>query len=299
MEKNLSRRLFIRKSVSAGFGLALMNHFSTYSNPAYSGMKLGLVTYQWGKDWDLPALISDCEKAGLTGVELRTQHAHGVETSLSAVQRAEVKKRFNDSSVTCIGYGSNFEYHNPDQKILRENIEQTKEYVKLCKEIGASGLKVKPNNLPIEIPKEKTIAQIAASLNEIGKFAKDYDQLIRVEAHGTLTQELPNMKAIFDQVTEPNVKICWNSNDPDLLNAGLEENFRMVKKWIGDTVHVRGFRISNYPYQQLIDLLAGINYKGWILIEATTEPVDKIVAMKEQLTLFNQLIANIKIVDPV
>jgi len=294
MKKILSRRLFIQKSVTAGIGLAAMNHFSAFSNPAYSGMRFGLVTYQWGKDWDLPTLIANCVKTGLHGVELRTQHAHGVEANLNALQRAEVKKRFADSSVTCIGYGSNFEYHNPDQKILRENIEQTKEYIKLCKDIGATGIKVKPNNLPAQVPKEKTIAQIAASLNEVGKYAQDFGQLVRVEAHGTLTQELPNMKAIFDQVTEPNVKICWNSNDPDLLQAGLEGNFNMVKKWIGDTVHVRGFNISNYPYQQLFNLLAGINFKGWILIEASTEPTDKIAAMKEQLSLFNQLVANIK-----
>jgi sugar phosphate isomerase/epimerase len=228
------------------------------------------------------------------GVELRTQHAHKVETNLTPVQRAEVKKRFADSSVKCIGYGSNFEYHSPDPKQLRQNIDQTKEYIKLCKDIGATGIKVKPNNLPAEVPKEKTISQIGASLNEVGKFAQDYGQLVRVEAHGTLTQELPNMKAIFDQVTEPNVKICWNSNDPDLLNAGLEGNFNMVKKWIGDTVHVRGFNISDYPYQQLFNLLAGINFNGWILIEASTEPADKIVAMQEQLSLFMQLVANIK-----
>lgn len=294
MKSDLSRRLFIQKSVLSVIGLSAINNFSAFTNPAYQGMRLGLVTYQWGKDWNLPELIANCMKAGLTGVELRTQHAHGVETSLNTPQRAEVKKRFADSSVTCIGYGSNFEYHNPDQKLLRNNIDQTKEYIKLCKDIGATGIKVKPNNLPSGVPKEKTIAQIAASLNEVGKYAQDFDQLVRVEAHGTLTQELPNMKAIFDQVTEPNVKICWNSNDCDLLQAGLKENFNMVKKWIGDTVHVRGFKISNYPYQELLNLLAGINYKGWILIESDTQPADRIAAMKEQLSMFNQLVENLK-----
>ena len=77
-------------------------------------MKFGLVTYLWAQDWDLPTIISNCEKAGFLGVELRTQHAHKVETSLNAAQRTEVKKRFADSRVTCIGYGSNFEYHSPD-----------------------------------------------------------------------------------------------------------------------------------------------------------------------------------------
>src|SRR5450759_443213 len=247
MKKILSRRLFIQKSVTAGISLAAMNHFSAFSNPAYSGMRFGLVTYQWGKDWDLPTLIANCVKTGLLGVELRTQHAHGVETNLNASQRADVKKRFADSSVTCVGYGSNFEYQNPDPKILRENIEQTKEYIKLCKDIGATGIKVKPNNLPVQIPKEKTIAQIAASLNEVGKFAQDFGQLVRVEVHGTLTQEIPNMKAIFDQVTEPNVKICWNCNDQDLLPPGLEGNFNMVEKWFGDIVHIRELNDGNYP----------------------------------------------------
>lgn len=303
----IKRRDFIKKGIigSAGIAIggmgispetyALITDANEHINlTAASGqkkplMKFGLVTYQWGKDWDLPTLISNCEKTGFQSVELRTQHAHRVEISLNAVQRAEVKKRFANSSVTCVGYGSNFEYHSPDQAKLRENIEQTKEYIKLCKDIGATGIKVKPNNLPPEVPKEKTIAQIAASLNEVGKFAGDYGLLVRVEAHGPRTQELPNMKAIFDRVTEPNVKI-WNSNSVDLNPPGLEGNFNLVKQWIGDTVHVRELNLNDYPYQQLFKLLAGIDFNGWILLEASSMPTDKIAAMKEQLAIFKELI---------
>jgi sugar phosphate isomerase/epimerase len=292
MKTNLSRRIFLQRSFAAGIGLAAMKNFEAFSNPLYSGMKLGLCTYLWGQYWDLPTVIANCEKTGFLGVELRTQHAHKVEINLNASQRAEVKKRFADSPVTCIGYGANFEYHSPDPVKVRENIAQTKEYIILCKDIGATGIKVKPNNLPAEVPKEKTIAQIAASLNEVGKFAQDYGQLVRVEVHGTLTQELPNMKAIFDQVTEPNVKICWNCNDQDLLPPGLEGNFNMVKKWFGDTVHIRELNEGNYPYQQLFNLFTGINYDGWILLEARTNPKDIVAAMKEQLSIFNVMISN-------
>ncbi|MCE5348033.1 MAG: sugar phosphate isomerase/epimerase [Bacteroidales bacterium] len=289
---NLSRRLFIQRSFAAGIGLTALKNLPACSNTPGTGMKLGFCTYLWGQSWDLPTLIANCEKAGFLGVELRTQHAHGVEISLNAAQRADVKKRFADSPVTCIGYGSNFEYHSPDPVKLRENIDQTKEYIKLCKDIGASGIKVKPNGLPAEVAKEKTIAQIAASINEVGKFAQDYGQLVRVEVHGALTQEIPVMKAIFDQITERNVKMCWNCNDQDLLPPGLEANFNLVKKWFGDTVHIRELNDGNYPYQQLFNMFAGINYKGWILLEARTDPGDKISAMKEQLSLFNQMITN-------
>lgn len=292
MKTNISRRNFIHQGVTTIASLAALGSLSSFEGKKNHEMKLGFVTYLWGKDWDLATLIANCEKSGLKGVELRTQHAHGVEISLSKQQRAEVRKRFADSGVTCIGYGSNYEFHSPDQAVVRTNIDGAKEYIKLCRDIGASGIKVKPNNLPAEVPKEKTIAQIAASLNELGRFASDYGQIVRLEAHGALTQEIPNMRAIFDQVTEPAVKLCWNSNDVDLNSPGLAGNFKLVSKWIGDTVHVRGFRISDYPYLELINLLKGINYNGWVLIEAATEPKDKLEAMREQLTLFEELLKN-------
>lgn len=294
MEKNLSRRIFLQRSMVAGIGLSLIDPFSALAAAKKSEMKLGLVTYLWAKDWDLPTLIANCEQTGYLGVELRCDHKHGVETKLSPIERAEVKKRFADSPVDCLGYGANFEYHSPDQAILRKNIDQTKEYIKLCKDIGATGIKVKPNGIPDDVPKEKTISQIAASLNEVGKFAQDYGQLVRVEVHGNISQEIPNMRAIFEQVTEKNVKMCWNCNDQDLLPPGLEPNFDSVKKWFGDTVHVREFNVGEYPYQQLMNLFTGIKYDGWILLEARTEPDDKIAAMKEQLNLFNSMLSKAK-----
>jgi sugar phosphate isomerase/epimerase len=150
---------------------------------------------------------------------------------------------------------------------------------------------VKPNTLPDGVPPEKTIAQIGKSLNEVGKFASDYGQKIRVEVHGRKTSELPNMKAIFDHVTEPNVGICWNCNKQDLLPPGLEANFNMVKNRFGDTVHIRELNVGDYPYQELFNLFMVMDYKGWILLEARTEPEDRVLAMKEQLTIFNDMIA--------
>lgn len=291
MKNELSRRAFLQRSLLAGAGLSLLNPQDLFAFAKKSGMKLGLVTYQWAKDWDLPTLIANCEKTGFGAVELRTEHAHKVEINLSALQRADVKRRFADSNVVCLGYGSNFEYHSPDPAKLKWNIDQTKEYIKLCKDIGATGIKVKPNGIPTEVPREKTIAQIAASFNEIGKFAQDYGLLVRVEVHGNVSQEIPNMRAMFEQVTEKNVKMCWNCNEQDLLPPGLEANFNSVKKWFGDTVHVRELNVGEYPYQQMFDLFNGINYNGWILLEARTEPADKIAAMKEQKVLFDKMIS--------
>ncbi len=290
---NQNRRDFLKVSAVAGIGLSLSGSLLSCSSVSKPKMRYGLVTYQWGKDWDLPTLIKNCETAGFEGVELRTQHAHGVETTLNATERAEVKKRFADSSVVNVGYGSNWEYHSSDPAELQRNIEQTKEYIKLCHDMGATGLKVKPNTLPNDVPREKTIAQIAASLNEVGKFGEDYGQLIRVEVHGRITQELPVMKEIFDQVTNKNVKICWNCNPTDLNEPGLEYNFNLVKQWLGDTTHIHTLDKGDYPYPEFFRLMKAADYNGWMLLEDGDVPSDIVAAMTKQRILFDELVASI------
>ena len=255
-----------------------------------SGMKFGLVTYLWGRDWDLPTLIANCEKTRVLGVELRTQHAHGVESSLNAQQRREVKKRFDNSPVMIVGLGTNFAFHHVDLEKLQRDIEGAKQYIKLSSDVGGSGVKVKPNDLPKDVPHEKTIEQIGRSLNELGRFGADYSQQIRLEVHGSCSP-LPVIKAIMSVADHPNVGVCWNCNSQDLTGQGLEYNFNLVKDRFGDTVHIRELNIDSYPYQELMNLLVDMGYGGWILLEARTNPEDRIKALIEQRKVWEGMIA--------
>lgn len=159
----LTRRRFLQSSATglaaATFAsLPRAGHSADEATPP--GMRFGLVTYQWGKDMDLPTLIDACEKSGLLGVELRTEHAHRVEPNLSPVQRQEVRRRFADSPVTLVGYGSNAQFHENDPDKLRHNIELTKQYVQLMHDCGGSGVKVKPNGFA-EFQKNRPLNRLA------------------------------------------------------------------------------------------------------------------------------------------
>jgi sugar phosphate isomerase/epimerase len=288
-----SRRDFLRNAFTFAPGAALASQFlaqRAHAAPGGSNMKFGLVTYQWGKDWDLPTLIANCEKTGAHGVELRIEHAHNVTPDMSAAAREEVKKRFADSPVTCLGMGTNQDYHHPDPDKLAESIQGTKAYLRLSHDIGGSGVKVKPNTLPEGVPVEQTIEQIGKSLNTVGEYAANLGQQIRVEVHGRKTSELPIMKRIFDVADNPNVTVCWNSNDTDLEGEGLEHNFNLVKDRFGDTVHIRELNVGDYPYQKLMNLFVQMDYAGWILLEARTNPDDRVAALKEQVDLFHQMV---------
>src|SRR6185369_13735684 len=137
------------------------------------------------------------------GVELRTGHKHGVEVTLSKDERAEVRKRFSNSKVELMGLGSAFDFHTPDADKLKKDIAATKEYIVLAHDVGATGVKVRPNGLPKEVPVEKTLEQIGRSLRELGEFAARYGQQIRLEVHGSGTSLVPNAKKIMDVADHP------------------------------------------------------------------------------------------------
>ena len=289
-----SRRQFLERAIRLGGAAMLagpLGAMPTARAERPGGrIKLGLCTYQWGKEWDLPTLIANCGKSKVLAVELRTEHKHGVEPGLSAAQRQEVKKRFAGSPVLLLGCGSNEAFHHVDPQALRKAIEATKGFIKLSHDCGGSGVKVKPNELPKEVPQTKTAAQIGRSLNELGRFAADYGQQVRLEVHGGCAR-LPVIKEILDVADHPNVAVCWNSNATDLLDSGLKSNFQLVAKRLGATTHIHELDIGTYPYQDLISLLVKADYCGWLLLECHTKPADGVAAMIHQRELFERLMA--------
>ncbi|MGA2502290.1 MAG: TIM barrel protein [Tepidisphaeraceae bacterium] len=285
-----SRRDFLRHTAAAAAFAALAPNISAADKPAAS-TAFGLVTYQWGRDWDLPTLIKNCTVTKVLGVELRTTHAHGVEPKLTADQRQEVKKRFDDSPVKLVGLGSIEEFHDPDPKKLEQAIENTKAFIKLSHDVGGSGVKVRPNDLPKGVPPEKTIEQIGKSLNIVGAFGADYGQQIRLEVHGGCAR-LPIIKQIMDVATHPNVAVCWNSNDSDKEQPGIEHNFNLVKPRLGKTTHVRQLDTPGYPFLDVLKLFVQAGYDGWWLLEAGgKDPADRVAALARQRELFEQMLA--------
>jgi sugar phosphate isomerase/epimerase len=263
-------------------GLAAAATPNSFGRP--SKIKLGTVTYNLAKDWDIATIIKNCEEANFEGVELRTTHAHGVEVSLTKTQREEVKRRFQNSKVALMGLGSAFDYHTPDPAKLRKDIEATKEYILLAHDVGASGVKVRPNGLPREVPAEKTLEQIGKSLRELGAFAEGHGQQIRLEVHGSATSLLPNIRKILDAADHKNVGACWNSNQSDLEGEGFDHNFDLVKNRIF-SVHMRDLYLDEYPFRRLLTRLNETGFSGYCLAEIP-ESNDPVRVMKYFRALF-------------
>ena len=298
--KEVSRRSFLSQGVRVAIGalatttLTSCNSLRTADSAKRSTRtRFGFTTYQWGKDWDIPTLITNCRKAQVFGVELRTSqsYAHGVELELNAEQRREVKKRFLDSPVILVGLATSERYDSPEAAKLKLAIENTKAYIKLSRDTSGSGVRVFPNSFHDGVPREKTIEQIGNSLNIVGAFAADYDQQVRLEAHGN-AGDLPTLRAIMDRVDQPSVRVKLNSDKRDTAGQGFEHNFNLVKDLLGDTLHLHNLKDTGFPYQLQMDLLVKMGWTGWQMLEVSHKVPDRVQALIEQRQIWDGLLAN-------
>jgi sugar phosphate isomerase/epimerase len=283
MKNNFSRRNFLQTTAISATAMMLPtigqstekekkqnNSLNLNLHP----LKIGLMTWKLGKDWDIETIIKNCTEAEYKSVELRTTHKHGVEVTLTAAQREEVKKRFKDSALETISLASAFMYHSTDQAEVRKNIEGTKEYIKLAKDIGATGIRVFPNAFVNGTDKEKTMEQIGKALAEVGSYGHDNGIEIRICVHGDGTTSPLVIKKIIDYSQSPYVYVNWNCTDFDTTGEGFEHNFNLLKDRIKG-VHLHDLYVKNYPYRLFFKLLAESGYKGYCNAEVgeSCEPV--------------------------
>lgn len=234
-------------------------------------MRLGLVTYNVAREWDIETIVGKLEQARFEAVELRTTHKHGVEPSLSSEERTRVMERFGASRVRLLSLGTTCEYQSPDPAVRRQNIEETERFVELAHDVGCLGIKVRPNGLPEGVPERVTIQNIAEALRECGEFGQRYGIEIWVEVHGRQTQSPSRMRAIMDACGHPAVGVCWNCNDGEVKNGSIRESFELLKPFIKN-VHLRD--LPDYPHKELFALLAQSGYERYTLAEVqeSSEP---------------------------
>jgi sugar phosphate isomerase/epimerase len=263
----LDRRHFLQAGAAAGLFAA--------SAPAAPGpapplrFRLGLVTYNLAQAWPLDVLLKVCRTVGISPVELRTTHKHGVEPSLGRDQRQEVRKRFADAGIDVWGCGTVCEFHSPDQAVVQRNIETCKRFVDLVADLGGRGVKVRPNGLPRDVPVAHTLAQIGKALAVCGQAAADRGVEIWLEVHGPGTAHPPHIKTIMEHCGHPRVGVTWNSNRDDLKDASVAEYFQLLWPWIR-SCHINELykdALGQYPYRELFRLFREHGYDRATLCE--------------------------------
>lgn len=286
----LSRRSFLAGSAAAMVGVRTLD-LKAAEVPKF---QLGMISYNVAQDWDLPTILKVCRDVGIAAFEARTTHKHGIEIARTPAERAEIKQRFADSGVVFWGCGSACEFHSDDPAVVRKNIEETKQFVKLTADLGGMGVKVRPNGVPKGGDPARTFAQIGKALQECGKAAADAGVEICLEVHGAVTSLPENCRTIMDECGHPAVGVTWNSNGTDLVEGSIEQGFELLKGFI-KSVHINDLAndaAGKYPYRDLFQRLKGIGYSRYTMCEygkSFSNPVEGAEFMRQYKALWTQL----------
>jgi sugar phosphate isomerase/epimerase len=273
----MHRRQFLQSGVAAGLVATSAAAAPSRTDDKTPKFRLGLVTYNLAAAWDLTTLLRVCKNTGVSPVELRTTHKHGVEPSLSKEQRKDVRKRFADAGVEVWGCGTVCEFQSPDAAVVKKNIEACKMFVDLVADLGGRGVKVRPNGLPKGVPVEKTLKQIGKALIPCGEAAADAGVEIWVEVHGTGTAHPPHMKTIMEHCRHPKVGLTWNSNTSDIKDGSVAEYFDLLWPWIR-SCHINELykdAAGVYPYRELFRLFRERGYDRATLCEVGRTVADE------------------------
>ncbi|MBN1580869.1 MAG: TIM barrel protein, partial [Anaerolineae bacterium] len=181
---------------------------------------------------------------------------------------------FADSDVTLWGLGTTCAFHAADRAELERNIEETKNWVRLAADVGARGVKVRPNGFQEEagIPKEQTLEQIGLAYRQCGEFARDYGIELWMEVHGSGTKDPRHMHTIIQTANHDNCFLCWNSNPGEQdENGSIKANFDLLKPWIR-SCHINRLADPAYPWRELFALLRESGYDRFTLAEIQDSP---------------------------
>ena len=238
-------------------------------------MKLGLLTYDIARDWDLSTLLRTAKDLGFDGLSFRVDrgHAHGVELSLPHSQRQRVRDEVTAVGLEVCGLSSGCYYDTLDPRELRAQIEHTKELLQLAADVGASGLKVFGNNFHEDegVPRERTIHQIARALKECAQSGADVGVEVRFEMHGDLAP-WPYSEQVMELTDEPNVGLIYNSDPRDVVKGSIRETLERTRPWLR---HVHLHDLSDpFPYRELCQFLVEVAYDGYAVAElaGSTDP---------------------------
>ena len=214
--------------------------------------QLGIVTYNIAKDWDLPTILTRLEKLGIRRRRAADDPRPQGRSQPDKAEREEVRKRFEDSPVQLAGLGSAFEYQATDPAVVRKNIDGTKEYVRLAHDIGAPGVKVRPNGVPQGADLDATLQQIGRALHEVGEDASGFRR--RDPRRSPRRRDSAAAKFRQDHRSTPTIPMSTPAGTripTDVKDGSIKETFALVAPKIHE-VHLRDLTDEEYPWRAAV-----------------------------------------------
>lgn len=230
--------------------------------------------------WDLDTILKTAVSSGYQGVEFR-----GLLGELDLPKRpefssqlAETRTRFAGQGVRICNLGSSTQLHHADPAKRTQQLDHARRFIDLAHQLNCPFVRVFPDQLPPDQPRDQTLRLISDGLLELGNYAKAASVTVLLESHGELTRT-DLLTTIMQAANHPNVGLIW-----DIFNMWVDAHeapvtvYADLKPYIRH-VHVKDARITGNkhdyvllgqgqaPLQEAISALQKGGYEGYYSFE--------------------------------
>jgi sugar phosphate isomerase/epimerase len=235
-------------------------------------MKLALLTYNLGRDFDLDELIRICEAYDYDGIEFRSGVGpHGVELSASAEERATIREKMAASRLQIAGIGTSCRFESLDDAERQAQIDEAKAFIDLSAEIGCPRIRVFGNKFPEGADRQVVVRNVGEALAEIAEHAAPTGVDVNLELHGDFSYWKYTLEAV-EIADHVRVGVVYNCNVSEIAYGSIGQFLEPVAPYLR---HVHMHELENiFPYQLLFRWLKNIGYTGFCSVESDTPSTD-------------------------
>jgi sugar phosphate isomerase/epimerase len=232
--------------------------------------------------WDMDTILKTAVKSGYQGVEFRGLQGQLDLTKcpeFSTVARAtETRNRFASQGIRICNLGSSTQLHHADATKRAQHLDEARRFIDLANQLNCPFVRVFPDQLPPDQPREKTLQLISEGLLELGNYAKEKSVTVLLESHGELTRS-DLLVQIFQSAKHPNVGLIWDivnmwvdaKESPKMVYEKLHSHIRHVHvkdvRIVGDTHQYVLLGKGEAPLREAIDALKAGGYGGYYSFE--------------------------------
>jgi sugar phosphate isomerase/epimerase len=223
--------------------------------------------------WDWLKILDFAQQNGFASVELR-----GLQGTMDLPSRPEfadgqIEQSKKDIAshglrISCVSSSANM--HDTGQEHEKQ-LADARRFIDLASRLGTPYVRVFGNKLVG--PQAAAIEHIAASLRELGDYARPKNVTVILESHGDFTNS-SLLKEILEKAASPHVALLWDAHNTFVEGKeDPEVTVRQLGKYIRHT-HLKDARLAggqdNYvltgrgdvPVKRQVELLAGTGYAG-------------------------------------
>jgi len=296
-----TRRQFLQTAAVAGAGLALGPRPALAIEPIQrvgkAHIRLSIAAYSYRKYLDLKAkpkpsmtlddFVQVAADLDLDAVEPTAYYFADKSPEYLAKLKGKCTRLGLDVSGSAVG--NNFCVTDPAK--LKEQLAYVREWVEHTARLGGKTVRIFAGNLEKGDTEEKARERVVAAIQEACDHSAKHGIILALENHGGIVTTIEQMLALVKAVKHDWFGVNWDTGNFHSADpyADLEKlaPYAVVVQ-IKTEVHRAGQKKEEADLKRLLDILRGVNYRGYVALEyeADEEPktaIPKAVAALKKL----------------